>query len=551
MKARRKKFKDYHQNQLILLPPSFDELIPEEHPVRVVHQVIDEINFDPVLRKYKGGGSSSYHPRMLLKVLVYGYLNNIHSSRKLESATKENIYFMWLAGMSQPDHNTINRFRSERFKGVIKKVFTQVVMLMAENGLVDLKKVYTDGTKIEANANRYTFVWGKRIRNSKHRIAEQLEELWDYTQKIAAEELADTSPRCFDSLNPEEVRSTIDKIDQALKDKPVDKKVKQKVKYAKKNWPGKLKEYDNQQEILGERNSYSKTDTDATFMRMKEDHMKNGQLKPGYNTQISTNGQVITNYSMHQNPADTKTLIPHLESYDTQYGFKPKELTADGGYGSEENYEFLVQNHIEAYVKYNYFDKEQCEGEKAKPPFHVDNLYYNKDQNCYYCPMGQQMRFIGQTIKATEVGYKRTLSRYQAYNCNGCPLRGKCHKGKDKRTIEISHRLNELKEKARKTLLSEKGLVHRKQRPVDVEPVFGMIKENRNFRRFMLRGLEKVNIEFGLIAIAHNLLKWAAFAQISTLIPPFLANLKGLLMKLKWKIDSRRYCTSKNQIQWV
>ena len=315
MKTRRKKFKEYHQDQLMLLPPSFEELIPSDHPVRVVNRVIDEINLDSVLRKYKGGGSSSYHPRMLLKVLIYGYLNNTYSSRKLEAATRENIYYMWLAGMSQPDHNTINRFRSDRLKGVIKKVFTQVVMLMAENGLVDLQKVYTDGTKIEANANRYTFVWGKRIKNSKERIAKQMEELWDYTQKIAAEELQDTTPTSFESLDPEQVRNTIDKIDQALKDKPADKKIKQKVKYAKKNWPGKLKEYDQQQEILGERNSYSKTDTDATFMRMKEDHMQNGQLKPAYNTQISTNKQVIINYSIHQNPTDTKTLIPHLDFF--------------------------------------------------------------------------------------------------------------------------------------------------------------------------------------------------------------------------------------------
>lgn len=158
MKTRRIKFKPYNQHQLMVLPPTFDDLIPAAHPVRVVSQVIDQINLDPLLRKYKGGGSSSYHPRMLLKVLVYGYLCNIYSSRKLESATSENIHFMWLSGMEKPDHNTINRFRSDRLKGVIKKVFTQVVLLLVDSGHIDLQKVYTDGTKIEANANRYTFV---------------------------------------------------------------------------------------------------------------------------------------------------------------------------------------------------------------------------------------------------------------------------------------------------------------------------------------------------------------------------------------------------------
>ena len=158
MKTRRIKFKPYNQHQLMVLPPTFDDLIPAAHPVRVVSQVIDQTNLDPLLRKYKGGGSSSYHPRMLLKVLVYGYLCNIYSSRKLESATSENIHFMWLSGMEKPDHNTINRFRSDRLKGVIKKVFTQVVLLLVDSGHIDLQKVYTDGTKIEANANRYTFV---------------------------------------------------------------------------------------------------------------------------------------------------------------------------------------------------------------------------------------------------------------------------------------------------------------------------------------------------------------------------------------------------------
>jgi len=190
----RKKFKDYNQNQLMLLPPSLDDLIEENHPVRVVNKIIDSIDIRSLLRKYKGGGSSSYHPRMLLKILVYSYVNNIYSSRKMEAAVKENIHFMWLAGMNKPDHNTINRFRSDKLKDLIKKIFSQVVLLMVESGHLDLQSVYTDGTKIESKANRYTFVWGKRINRSKERIAEQLEELWNYTQQIASEELEDTAP---------------------------------------------------------------------------------------------------------------------------------------------------------------------------------------------------------------------------------------------------------------------------------------------------------------------------------------------------------------------
>jgi len=507
MKQSRIKFKQYNQDQLMVLPPRLDDLINQNHPVRVVNHIINQIDLDPVLHKYQGGGASSYHPRMLLKVLVYGYLCNIYSSRKLESATRENIYFMWLAGMEQPDHNTINRFRSERLKGVIQKVFSQVVLLMVESGHVDLQRVYTDGTKIESCANRYTFVWGKAIKTRRERIIKQLDELWAYTQEIAAAEMQDNAPTRYEATDPEEIRKAIEEIDLALKDKPVSEKVKQKLKYAKKNWPEKMKQYEQQEQILGERNSFSKTDPDATFMRMKEDHMLNGQLKPGYNTQISTNQQIIVNYSIHQNPNDTKTLKPHMESFEELYGTMPAELVADAGYGSEENFEYLDQNQIEAFVKYTHFDKEQKGRSTGKEAFYVDNLFYNKELDCYFCPMGQKMIYIGTKLDRTKSGYQKELALYRAQNCEGCPLRGSCYKTHGNRVIEVSHRGNELKQKVKIRLLSEKGLAHCRQRPVDVEPVFGMIKFNRGFKRFLLRGLEKVTVEFGLIAIAHNLMK--------------------------------------------
>lgn len=545
MKARRIKFKPYQQDQLMAIPPTLDELIPKGHPVRVVNQIINEINIDTLLKRYKTKGCSSYHPRMLLKVLVYSYLCNTYTSRKIEAATRENINFMWLAGMETPDHNTINRFRSERLRGVIKKIFTQVVLLMADSGHVDLQSVYTDGTKIESKANRYTFVWGKRIKVSRERIAKELEELWKYTQEVAAEELHDTAPTIYEELNPSDVRRTIEQIDEALKDKPVDIKIKQKVNYAKKNWVKNLERYQQEEEILGDRKSYSKTDPDATFMRMKEDAMKNGQLKPAYNTQISTNNQIITNYTVHQNPGDPKTLKPHLESFKEEYGFFPSEVTADAGYGSEENYEYLEQNNVDAYVKYTYFDKEQRDKEKAKPVFHVDNLYYNKEQNCFYCPIGQRMDFIGNALESTNAGYERTISRYQAKNCKGCPLHTVCHKSKENRIVEVSHRLNELKAKARDRLLSEKGIKHRKQRPVDVEPVFGMLKQNNGFRRFFLKGIDKVTVEFGLLALAHNIKKITIIAggrlvlNLKSILPLHFCRLKCVFdLNTIWIIQS-------------
>ena len=501
-------FKDYTPNQILLLPPSLEEMIETNHPVRVVNQVIDSLDIDLLIKTYKGGGCSSYHPRMLLKALVYGYLTNNYSSRKIEQALKQNIHFMWLSGMSYPDHNTVNRFRCDRLNGVLKKVFSQVVLLLIEKGVITLKEAYLDGTKIEANANRYTFVWGRSIAKSKERIKKQLNELWAYAESVAKEELENNEPEYFEKIDQESIKQTISIINEALKDKPVNKKVKQKLDYARKNWPENLKKYEQQEKTLGSRNSYSKTDPDATFMKMKEDHMLNGQLKPGYNWQISTENQYILGYTIHQTTNDTTTLQSHLESLKKTLGKMPDVLVADAGYGSEENYEYLENNDIEAFVKYGYFHKEQSKKWKTDP-YRTENLQYDKDNDYYICPAGQQMTFIKERVRITDNGYKQVNRLYQARTCYGCPLRELCNKKKGNRTIEINQRLNRYKSIIREKLNSERGIKYRSQRPVDVEAVFGIIKGNKNYRRFLLRGMDKVETEAGLLAVAHNLDKLA------------------------------------------
>jgi transposase len=502
-------FKDYSPNQILLLPPSLEEMIPMNHPVRVVSQVIDSIDLDVLIKKYKGGGCSSYHPRLMLKILVYGYLTNQYSSRKLEQAVSQNIYFMWLSAMSYPDHNTINRFRSDRLKGVLKEVFSQVVLLLVDSGVITLKEAYLDGTKIEANANRYTFVWGRSIIRSKERIRKQLDELWAYAESVARAELENNEPESFEKIDQASVKKVIESIDNALKGKPVNKEVRQKLNYARKNWPENLKKYEQQEKTLGNRNSFSKTDPDATFMKMKEDHMLNGQLKPGYNWQISTENQYILGYTIHQTTNDTNTLQAHMESLKENLGKMPDTLVADAGYGSEENYEYLENNDVEAFVKYQYFHKEQSKKWRTDP-YRTENLPYDEKNDSYTCPMGQQMNFIKEKIKITNNGFRQIKRLYQAQNCNGCQMREACNKSKGNRVIEINQLLNHYKSIIRERLTSERGIKYRSQRPVDVEAVFGIIKGNRNYRKFLLRGLEKVEIEAGLLSLAHNLGKLAA-----------------------------------------
>jgi transposase len=497
-------FKTYNQQQAMLLPPDLDELIDANHPVRVINGVIDYLDIDKITKTYKGGGTSSFHPRMLLKVLVYAYICNEYSSRRIEQLLRRDVHFMWLSAMSTPDHNTINRFRNDKLKDVLKDIFTQVVKLLADSGHIGLKDINVDGTKIEANANRYTFVWGNAIKTNKEKMSQQLEQLWDYAENIAAEELKDKRPSSFAPVDPDRVSQTIEQINEALADKQVDKKVKQKLKYAQKNWPANTAKYNEQEQILNGRNSYSKTDTDATFMRMKEDHMQNGQLKPGYNVQVSSENQFVLNYSIHPNPTDTLTLPVHIEDFEQHLGTIPQTLTADAGYGSEQNYEVLEQKQVEAYVKYNYFDKEQ---QGSRSSFHADQLYYNETEDYIVCPMGQHMQNIGTCKEKNRSGYEQAITKYRAQNCDGCPSRGMCHKQKGNRIVEINHNLRKLKAQAAQRLRSEEGIRKRKKRCHDVEPIFANWKQNKHFRRFRLRGKTKVSIEIGLIALAHNLQK--------------------------------------------
>lgn len=502
-------FKSYTTNDNLLLPPTLGELIPCNDPVRVVDRIIEQIDLTSLYGQYSRLGRDAYHPRLMLKLLVYAYLRNVYSCRRIEDLCRNDIRFLWLNGMDAPDHNTLNRFRSGRLKGVLKEVFCTIVKFLVAEGLVSLEKTYTDGTKIESVANRYSFVWGKSISTRISKIAGQLNELWAYAESVTKQELMEEAPLLAEDITAEKVSEIVNRIDESLRDVDCDKKVKQKIKRVKKAWPEQLKGYEEQEQILDGRNSYSKTDPDATFMKMKEDHMLNGQLKPAFNVQISTNQQFISNYTLHQTTADTTTYIQHMEEFKALYGFYPKQSIADAGYGSEENYLYARNKGINTFIKYNYFHKEQTKKWRTDP-FRSSNFYYNQAQDCFYCPMGQQMRLMGKRKQRTKTGFEQEIHIYGAIRCQGCPLRALCHKSKNNRRIEVNHRLNKLKAQEREKLLSTEGLTHRSQRPQDVEATFGNLKNNKNFKRFLLKGKSKVEVEFGLLAIAHNIAKIAS-----------------------------------------
>lgn len=503
-------YKSYTQNDYFLFPPCIVDFIPENHPVRTVNAILDNFDISEIESTYKGGGTTSYHPRMLLKIVVYAYLTNIYSGRRMASLLEENVFFMWLSGMSRPDFRTINRFRSERLAdGRFESIFHQVVELLHDEGLISLDVQYIDGTKIESVANKYTFVWKGSVEKNKAKLIAKVDGILKEAEAVLDEE---NSSEPQEEITKEDLEKRTERIIEKMEKEGVtDKKLRKAVTKVKEESLPKLDEYDKHLEILGERNSYSKTDPDATFMHMKEDAMNNGQTKPGYNVQIATENQYIVNYDLYWRPTDYGTLIPFLESFYDKFGFYGSEIVADSGYGSEQNYEFMFANGMTPYVKYNMFHKEM-KRKFLKNPFHQSNMFYNEEQDFYVCPMGQHMEHVTDKKTVSDLGYESRTSVYRAANCSKCPLRGMCYSGKcDRRTIEVNHRANSYKSSAKTLLTSQRGLMHRSNRPIEPEACFGNIKFNHGFKRFHLKSTRKTKVEWGLVSLAHNLRKYVAY----------------------------------------
>ena len=507
-------FRPYIPNQTVLFPQRIDENIAENAPVRIVNAIVDNLHLDNFKKLYKETGRCPYHPKMMLKVILYAYMNNIYSCRKIEQLLLRDIHYIWLSGYEKPDFITINRFRN-RVKEEINNVFTQLVLVLADKGFISLDVEYIDGTKIESKANKYTFVWRKTVERNRAKLMDKIRVLLEQVDEAIAQEnsVKDTPVEFSPAMLSDIVNELKDALEHAPEPNGKEEKKtrRQKEKQIKEleSHRDKLMEYDNHLDILGGRNSYSKTDHDTTFMRMKEDAMKNGQTKPGYNLQIGTEDQFITDFGLFPNPTDTLTLIPFFTSFLHRYDRLPGIGVADSGYGSEENYRFMQENAIEAFVKYNFFHKEQ-RPRYAPNPFHPESIYYNEDEDYYVCPMEQHMNRIGTKRDKTASGYVTQSARYKAQRCEGCPLRGSCFKARGNRIIEVNHRLNEYKRRARERLTSQEGIKHRGRRCIEPEAVFGQMKYNMAYRRFRHVGKDKVTMNFAFFAIAFNIKKMCA-----------------------------------------
>jgi transposase len=548
-------FKEYTMGQIVLLPVDLEEEIEAKHLVRVVNASVEKMDLRSVYAQYAGGGTSSYHPKMLLKVLIYAYSQQIYSSRKIAKALRENIYFMWLSGNSHPDFHTINRFRGVVMKETIGEIFAAVLRILVEGGYVKLENYFVDGTKVEANASKYSFVWAKNTKRYKEQVQAKVAELLESIEQINAAEDAEYGENDLPErggkkpMDAAQMEAKIQELNERLRQisqvekaeepeetneadavetaprpaaegkkkgdqrkqrhKSKAEQLAKRIQQLAEEYLPRMKKYAEQEVILAGRNSYAKTDHDATFMRMKEDPMKNGQLKAGYNIQTGTEEQFVVGFSVHQRPGDPGCLIPHMEETKRQRGGRqPKNAVADSAYGSEENYAYLEREDIQAFVKYNTFHQETKPRHKPNP-FTAEQMPYDVTQDTFTCPNGQPLRYKTTQHHHSDNGFESQRRVYECADCSQCPLKEKCTKAQGNRQIQVSFRLRAMRARAKDLLLSEQGTALRKQRSTDVETVFGRIKQDWGFRRFLLRGLEKVKTEWGLLCVAHNLAKLA------------------------------------------
>lgn len=410
---------------------------------------------------------------------------------------------MWILGLEEaPDHSTIARFQNKRLVPVMEDLFYQLANKLIELNEVSYTNVFVDGTKIEANANRYSFVWSKAVEKNLAKLNIKI-----------ADTVRDMASRYFlrEDIEFEECLADLIQFSTLQGVKFVYGKGKRKTQLQRDidklmEMGDKRHSYLESLNIAGKRKSYSKTDTDATFMRMKEDYMNNGQLKPGYNVQIAVESEYIVGVGLFHNPTDTTTLIPFIERIQKHSSRKIENLIADAGYASEENFNYLEDHRQKAYIKPQLYEVSKTRKYK-NDKFRTEHMHYDSELDEYTCPNGKKLRYIYTSKYTTDNGYETTKRVYQCENCENCSRRSECHSSKIDRRIRVSHKLNEQNRKATELITSEQGILLRMNRSIQVEGAFGVIKQDYRFRRFLTRGKAKTETQFFLLAFAYNIEK--------------------------------------------
>ena len=493
-------------------PINLEIIIPKDDSVRTLYEVTEGLDYSKLYKSYSTiGRNSVILPETLFRILAYGYMEGIYSSRKLEKACKRDLNFIWLLqGQKAPSHNTIARFRSERLENCVEDLFYQFIIELEKKNEIEFKNLFVDGTKIEADASRYTFVWKK--------TTDILEEKLQVKVKKTLIEISDTF-----NITIEVSDSKIEVEDAIfINEKLLGIKENQGVNfvYGKGRRKSKLQKYieaiidfiekqskyDYYNSIFNGRNSFSKTDHDATFMNMKEDHMKNGQLKPGYNVQIGVEGEYIVGVDISSERSDQLTFIPFLEKLENNLGEKYEYIVADSGYESEENYTYLENNNQIAFIKPQIYEKSKTK--KFKNDISKrENMQYNEEEDYYICAAGKKLFNKGTRTKTSKSNFKSVVHIYESESCLGCEHKSKCTKAKGNKQLYVSKNFVRLRKDSIANISTKEGIILRVNRSIQVEGAFGVIKQDYGFRRFLMRGNKKVKIELLLMAFGYNVNK--------------------------------------------
>lgn len=513
--------KDYTLSSLyyqIKLPLDVEILIPADDPVRLLSAFVEGMELSDLYQTYGKIKKNQATPRQLFKIMVYASMNRIYSSRDIETACRRDINFMYLLeGKPAPDHATFARFISLHFAQCSKKTLAEVSKLLYSLGEISGKSIFIDGTKIESVANKYTFVWKKAVTKNQAKLFDKILVLVEECENLYGFRIAYNGKVSLHTLK--RLRKKLCRIRQEEGIVFVHGTGRRKTHLQKsletlETYIAKLKEYNKKLYVCGDRNSYSKTDPDATFMRMKEDAMLNGQLKPAYNLQHGVDSEYITWLDISPRPTDTRTLIPFLKDMELYLPFKYQEIVADAGYESEENYLFLEENGQLAYIKpQNY---EISKTRKYRQDIgRMENMKYDEKADCYYCKNGQMLTVQHEKREKTASGYRRTVTVYRSNGCSGCPFKTDCIKGNNCKTpmedrqkvLYVSKKMKEKRQETLERITSVYGTQLRMNRSIQAEGSFANIKEDMEFRRYLYRGNANVTAQSILLAIGYNINK--------------------------------------------
>ena len=511
--------KDYTKNSdgyQLKLPLNLETIIPDNDSVRLLSQFVEAMDLTDLYSTYERINSVS--PRTLLKIVLYSYMNGDYSSRSMELNCKRDINFMFLLeGSPAPDHATFARFRSIHFAPCSKRILAEMSNALFDMGEISGETIFIDGTKIEASANKYTFVWKKTVTKNQAKL---LQKLADFVAEC--ELLYDIKIVYGNTIKMKHVKKLRKKL-YALKETenivfvhgigkrktPLQKSIETLESYL-----NRLKKYNQQIHICAERNSYSKTDHDATFMRMKEDAMGNGQLKPAYNLQHGVDSEYITWLTIGPQPTDTTTLIPFLNDAQEHLKFKYKNITADAGYESEENYLFIEGNGQTAYIKPQNYEISKTRKYK-KDISRRENMEYHADRDSYICRNGRELTVTNERRSKTASGYVSVKTYYRSSDCTGCPYKTECIKGNNCKTpmekrnkvLMVSKTMSQKRAEDLERITSEYGTMLRMNRSIQAEGSFADVKEDMNFRRYLYRGKANALAESILLAMGRNINK--------------------------------------------